>query len=233
MSNLVSTNPAKGYEELGQVSISSDKEIEEKVKLAHKAKLAWKELGAAKRIQLLEPFYNEFEKRKDELALLITREIGKQIKESREEIVGGLEHFRYELDHGASHLEDEITHEDSQSVSKIIFEPQGMAAVIAPWNYPFMMFIWGVMPNLIAGNTIVFKHSELCPLLGKLLAEIMDLKKLPDGVFAEIFGNGKQGKHLISQDIDFIWFTGSSAVGQCLYEIAGRKFIQAILEMGG
>ncbi len=230
---LISTNPAKNYAKLGEVVISSDMEIKKRVELAHQAKRTWKELGATKRIQLLRPFYNEFEKNKEKIALLITREMGKPMAESKEEVIEGLEFVKYEFDHGASYLKDEIACQDTESVSRVIFEPRGVAAVILPWNYPFLMFLWGVIPNLIAGNVVVVKHSEQCPLSGKLMAEIMELGDLPKGVFSEIYGDGVQGKYLISQNIDLIWFTGSSKVGTHLYEIAGQKFIKAILEMGG
>tara|TARA_Y100000310_G_C20672325_1_gene810985 strand:- start:1875 stop:2885 length:1011 start_codon:yes stop_codon:yes gene_type:complete len=112
-------------------------------------------------------------------------------------------------------------------------EPYGVAAVITPWNYPFDMFLWGVIPNLIAGNTVVFKHSEQCPLIGKLLEKIMNKINLPKGVFSEIYGDGKQGSFLVDQKVDLIWFTGSSKVGKRLYETAGKKFIPCLMELGG
>ena len=74
----------------------------------------------------------------------------------------------------------------------------------------------GVIPNLIAGNTVVFKHSEETPLIGKIAEDMMKKLQLPDGVFSEVYGDGKTGAQLVSQNVDFIWFTGSSAVGKKL-----------------
>ena len=82
MKKLISTNPAKNYEVIGQIDISTDKEIKEKVELANEAKLAWKEFGIKKRIEFLKPIYEEFKKRKDEFSLLITKEMGKPITEA-------------------------------------------------------------------------------------------------------------------------------------------------------
>jgi len=107
-------------------------------------------------------------------------------------------------------------------------------ASIVPWNYPFGNFIWGVIPNLIVGNVVVFKHSEECPLVARLLEEtLLSLKGLPEGVFSAIYGDAEEGAALISQKIDMIWFTGSSAVGSELAATAGAKQIKAMLELGG
>ena len=233
MSKLISTNPAKNYKVVGSINVSSLQEIKQKVAKAQKVKTEWKELGVEKRIELIRPIFQEFIKRKDELAILITKEMGKPIKESLDDIAWDEDYCNSFLDDGKKYLSDEITFEDNKSIHKIIYEPIGVAAVIVPWNFPFDMFLWGVIPNLIAGNTVVFKHSEECPLTGKLIEGVMNKSKLPKGVFSEVYGDGKVGEILANQNIDLIWFTGSSKAGRNLYETAGKKFIKAILEMGG
>lgn len=233
MTKLISTNPAKSYETIGSVEISTREEIEEKVALAQKAKKHWKELGVAKRIEKLCPVYEELKKRKKELALLITKEIGKPITQSVTEVGDELDTLKSFLENGEKYLKEEITSENSQFLHKIIYEPIGVCAAIAPWNYPCDIFFLEVIPNLIAGNPVVFKHSEDCPLTGKLLEEIMSVAHLPKGVFAEIYGDGRVGEYLINQNVDLICFTGSSKVGKMIYELAGKKFIKAILELGG
>lgn len=233
MAILISTNPAKNYEKIGLVKVSLPQEIKKKVELANKAKRLWKELGLVQRTKLLEPLYREFQKRKKEIALLVTREIGKPISESLDDIRCDSGYFKDFLRYGKEYLKDEITHREKGAVHKIVYEPIGTVAVIVPWNYPFANFLWGVIPNLIAGNTVVFKHSEECPLVGKLIEEMVGKSKLPKGVFSEIYGGGEVGEALVKQGIDFIWFTGSSAVGKKLYEMAGKKLVKAILEMGG
>lgn len=233
MIKLISTNPAKNYEVIGSVNISTPQEIKQKVAAAQKAKTLWKELGVAKRVELLKPIYKRLIKDKEELAHLVTKEIGKPIKQSLDDIEWDISFFKSWLENGVKYLEDEITFEDQKSIHKIIYEPLGVAAAIAPWNYPCDMFLWGVIPNLIAGNPVVFKHSEETPLTGRKMEEIMGSGNLPEGVFSEVYGDGKVGEALVNENIDFIWFTGSSKIGKSLYEIAGKKFIKVILEMGG
>ena len=233
MKKIISTNPAKNYEKVGEVDVSSDVDIKEKVKLANSARGNWKELGVKKRIELLRPIYEEFKARKDEIVLLTTKETGRAITESESVVSGHIEKIKWFLDNVESALSDETTYEDKDSIHKIVYEPIGVAAVITPWNHPFGMYAWGVIPNLLAGNTVVFKISEECPLIGKLIEEVMLAHKLPEGVFSEVYGAGDVGWKLANDNINLIWFTGSTKVGQKLYKLAGEKFIKAILELRG
>ncbi|MBI2641745.1 aldehyde dehydrogenase family protein [Candidatus Roizmanbacteria bacterium] len=233
MGILISTNPAKNYEVIGSVNVSSAKEIKEKIAAAQKAKPLWKELGVKKRVQTLRPLYNELLKRKKEIALLTTREIGTPINNVLADLAWDQTYFKWFLDNGEIYLSDEITYKDGKQTHKIVYEPTGVAVVIVPWNFPWANFLWGVIPNLIAGNTVVFKHSEECPLSGKLFEEMMNRLGLLKGVFSEIYGDGRVGDQLVQENIELIWFTGSSKIGKHLYEIAGKKFIKAVLEMGG
>ncbi len=227
MRKLISINPAKNYKKLGSVTVSSLEEIKKKVALAKDVQREWKELGVRKRIELIKPIFLEFKRRSKELALLITKEIGKPIKESFDEVKFSEFYFKSFISDGVRYVSSEVSYEDDNFIHKIVYDPIGVAAVIVPWNFPIDMFIWGVIPNLIVGNTVVF------PLTGKLIDEVMNKSRLPKGVFSEVYGDAEVGKMLVNQDIDLVWFTGSSKVGRRLYNIAGKKFIKAVLEMGG
>lgn len=233
MVKLISTNPAKNYQAIGSVKTSLKKEIKQKVAAAQKIKKHWKDLGAKKRTQFLEPLYKEFLKRKKEIARLVTKEIGKPIRESLDDLEWDDSYFKDFLKNGSKYLREEISYKDNNSFHRVTYEPLGVTAVIVPWNYPFANFLWGTIPNLIAGNPVVFKHSEECPLSGKLIEGMMSRLNLPKGVFSEIYGDGKIGAQLANQNINLIWFTGSSKVGKILYEIAGKKFIKSVMELGG
>jgi len=233
MKKLISTNPGKNYQVIGSINVSSLKEIGEKVAAAQKVRILWKELGVEKRTDLIRPLYKEFIKRKKEIAQLVTQEIGKPITESLSDLDWDDAYFKDFLNQGSKYLAPEISYKNNSSSHQVVYEPIGVAAVIVPWNYPFANFLWGTIPNLIAGNPVVFKHSEECPLTGKLIEEMMNKLNLPKGVFSEIYGDGKSGAKLANQNINLIWFTGSSKVGKILFEIAGKKFIKSIMELGG
>jgi len=231
--SLISTNPAENYKEVGKVKISTDDEIAQAVANAKKAKKLWKEMGLAKRIEILRDIFDKFHTRRDEIMDLIIAETGKTVRFAHSEFDRHSKDFAWFLDNAEKALADKITSEDDKTIHSIVYEPRGVTAVITPWNHPYGMFVWGVIPNLVAGNTVVFKISEECPLVGKLIAEIMDSGELPKGVFNEIYGAGDVGEKLLNEQIDFVWFTGSSFVGKKVYKIAADKFIGAVMELGG
>lgn len=233
MATLISTNPAKNYSVIGSVRVTTLQEIKQKVALAHKVKTAWKELGAAKRVEYVREIYDSLMDKREDLVRLIISETGKCLKDARSEIDRYGKNFLWSIENTETSLQDEVTFEDEKTIHKIIYEPFGVVAVIIPWNHPFGMFAWGVIPNLLAGNTVVLKHSEECPLTGKFIEEVINSTTLPKGVFSEIYGNGHVGRLLIKQNINLIWFTGSSAVGKEIYKAGAEKFIKVILEMGG
>lgn len=233
MGKLISTNPADNYSFVGEVEITNDAQITEKLSLANAAKAIWKELGVKGRIRLLAPIREEFKARADEIAKLISLETGKAIHESISEVSRYIDELTWFLENGLKALSDEITLKDNKSLHRIVYEPYGVAVAIAPWNNPFGMAVWGIFPNLIAGNTVVFKISKECTMVGKLLEEIIQNHDLPEGVFAQVYGPGEIGEKLTKGDINLIWFTGSTSIGKDLYKIAANKFIKAVLEMGG
>src|SRR3989344_6318157 len=187
MEKLFSTNPAKNYEVIGLVNISTLSEIKQKVTAANEAKVIWKKLGVKKRIHLLKPIYDEFIKRKKEIALLTAKEIGTPVKSILEDLDWDQDYFKWFLENGEKYLSYEITYKDDKQIHKIVYEPIGVTAVIVPWNFPWGNFLWGTIPNLIAGNAVVLKHSEECPLLGKLIEEIVKKANFPKGVFSEVY----------------------------------------------
>jgi succinate-semialdehyde dehydrogenase/glutarate-semialdehyde dehydrogenase len=233
MNHLVSTNPAENYAYIGEVPISTPAEVSEKVVAAQQAKLGWKELGLDGRTALLEPICAEFNDRVEEIASLVSQEVGKPIEEARGEAHGYANQL-YSFMAQAGVLRDSSTSLDTDPFNhRKVYEPRGATAVITPWNFPFGMAMWGIMPNLIAGNTVVFKTSEECPLTGKLIEDVFANHDLPDGVFSEVYGDGEVGEALVKDDVDFIWFTGSNRAGRAINQIAAERFIQPVLEMGG
>ncbi len=233
MAKLTSTNPSENYKIIGEVNVSSEKEIKEKVKLARDTQKVWQSYGVTKRVALLRTVIEVFMKRKKELATLISREMGMPISESTKDVEYGIQYFEWYLDNAEECLKPETTYEDKRELHRVFYEPVGVVAVIVPWNFPFSNFVWQVGQNLIAGNTVVFKHSEETSLFGKEIEKAFEISKFPIGVFNEVYGDGKVGEILVNQDIDMICFTGSSNTGKHLHEIAAKKFIPTLMELGG
>lgn len=233
--HMISVNPSINYQRIGEVACSSPEYVDAQVAKARAAFPAWSALTITERVAILNNVYDALQARRDEIGALVTQEMGMPASvRDRIDIDGGLAYLRGYLDYAESWLAPEITFQNEHETHTLFFEGRGVAGVSVAWNYPFCNFIWGVMQNLIVGNTVVFKHSEECPLVGVLLEEILKTTTLPEGVFNAVHGVGSEvGEYLMNADIDIIHFTGSTKVGKHLYEVAAKNFIPAILELGG
>ncbi len=232
---IISFNSSTNYSVIGEIDSSTYQEVDEKVNNARKAYASWSNLSVKERVSFLAPLQQAFERKKSDIRTLISQEVGMPIALCDEiDIDVGLHYLKVYLQCAHDWLSPEITHETADEIHTLFFEPKGVAGVSVPWNYPFSLFIWAVIQNLVVGNTVVLKHSEDCPLTGKLLEEIMLSVDLPDGVFNAVYGDGSSvGEYLMNSAIDLIWFTGSTGVGKHLNLIAAQKFIPALLELGG
>lgn len=230
---LISTNPAKGYKKVGRVAISTEEEVVKAVKRAKAALPAWRALSTKKRGEYFKKFLVLFRKHTEEIARLQTSEMGKPITQSRTECNGRGATLELNIARSIKVLEPQILDVYDTHQTELHFEPYGVAAIIAPWNYPTSQFLIGIGQPLLAGNTVVFKHSEECPLTSQFLSKLMKQAGFPEGVFTCLYGDGTVGDLLTDQDVDLIAFTGSSRIGQTIYKKAADKFIPAILEMGG
>lgn len=228
---MKSINPSN-YQVLGEVAASNRSDVKKKVKLALDKQKMWVDLGLEKRVRILRRAISGFKARKSDFTLLESKEMGMPINEALADYDGTLDFANWYLDNAYKYLSPETTFESKTEIHQVYREPIGVSAVIVPWNYPFLNFIWGTFQSLIAGNAVVFKHSEEVPLCGKLIEEIMS-RHLPKGIFFEVYGGGKIGQMLVEQSVNMVGFVGSSKTGKFLYEIAGKKFIKAVMELGG
>ncbi len=232
MNKLTSINPTN-YEVIGEVDFTSETQVVEFVKKASFAKTGWKKLGLGKRTELLRKVVDKLTEKKEELARLATREMGMPISQSKADVNDAIDYFTWYLVNAPKYLSPEVVFEDDKIIHTVFYEPFGVVAVITPWNFPLSNFVWGAAQNLIAGNVVIYKTSEECPLFGKLLEETINSASLPNGIFSEVYGDGTLGDFLVHQDINLISFTGSTKVGKHLYQVAGEKFIKAVMELGG
>ncbi|MFH0863519.1 MAG: aldehyde dehydrogenase family protein [Candidatus Gottesmanbacteria bacterium] len=231
MQKLKSINPSN-YQILGLVNCSTPREITDKVKLARNVQHEWRDQGIVKRVSLLRRIFDEFKKRKSELILLECREVGMPISNAFEDFEDTFDYINWSLDNAEKYLNPETTFENDTEIHQLFHEPIGVSGIIIPWNFPLANFVWASLQSLIAGNTVVLKHSEECPLSGKFIENILS-HHLPQGVFNEIYGDGETGKLLIQQEINLVTFTGSTKTGKSIYKTAGKKFIKTVMELGG
>lgn len=230
MAKLDSINPFDGSV-VGSVEITPPETIPAYVARARAAQPEWAALGAKGRAELLGKAAERFTAEADELATLITREMGKPLTESLGEARGLGVGLAQELEEIAEALEPEVM-EKGGVRSLIHRDPLGVCGAITPWNFPMAMPHWMVLPALAVGNTVIFKPSEETPLSGQAYADILG-EYLPQNVLITIHGADDQGKALVRSEVDLIAFTGSREVGKHILQAAGGSLKRVILELGG
>lgn len=230
METLKSFNPATG-EIVGEVPVTPVSEIAAVVARARAAQPAWQALGISQRAARLAEAGPVMEERAEELGRLLTREQGKPLREAIAEVRSCAHGLVEEIADIVHALRPEVV-EQGGSRSTVYRDPFGVCAAITPWNFPFSMPHWMLLPALISGNACVFKPSEETPLIGQAYADILNLS-LPPGVLQVIHGADAQGRALVASEIDLVAFTGSRAAGKHILAEASKRLTRVVLELGG
>ncbi|MCB9813143.1 MAG: aldehyde dehydrogenase [Pseudomonadales bacterium] len=218
---------------VGELKTSTQKDVKNTVKNAKKAFETWKNTPVEKRVSFIKKFRTLLLKNKNKIAKLTTLEMGKPLQQSLDDVSWEIEFIDYYIKNGPKFFADETVLKKGKEHFRVTHEPYGVCACIAPWNFPISMANSGVTPALIAGNTVILKPSEYTSLSQKMVVDLLNETGIPKGVVNVLIGKGDVGSMLIDEDIDLAWFTGSTKVGQEIYEKCGKKFIKALLEMGG
>ena len=227
---LTSFNPSTG-EEVGRVPVTPTAEVHRKIAEARAAQPAWRALGVDGRAAVLRGVEVQIEASADKLAELLTREMGKPLREASSEVRSVAADWNREIDECISAFADE-TVADEFTRTTLRRDPFGVAAAITPWNFPFSMPHWMVFPSLLAGNTVVLKPSEETPLIAEAYAKLLQAV-LPPGVLQVVHGGAEQGAALVSGDVDLIAFTGSAATGKAILGASTQQLKKVLLELGG
>jgi len=133
----------------------------------------------------------------------------------------------------ASNAEKSLAPEILDSTSSLSWEPLGTVACIKPWNFPVEIVGWCAFPALMAGNSIVLKHSEVTPLTGRQIAQLMHEAGVPEDVFVLVEGTADAGRTLVGSSVDCVSFTGSSAAGKAIAQECAKSLKPSVLELGG
>ncbi len=233
MSGMQSINPAT-EEPVGDFEIADRKAVAAAVKKARTAFKEWKRVDISERQDIINKFGDVLAAKKNDVAQLIAREMGKPVVESEGEIDGSLSEIKWFVSEIAKAIQDESVDVGAEGVSaRIAFEPVGVVGLITPWNFPIDTPLWKILPALLTGNTVVFKPSELSTQCGLKIGELLTEAGLPDGVFNVVTGNEMTGRALVSSKVNMISFTGSSAVGKEVLSRAGKGLKKTVMELGG
>ncbi|TET78847.1 MAG: aldehyde dehydrogenase family protein [Candidatus Cloacimonadota bacterium] len=228
-------NPANWDEIVGIFPKSTAKDVENAVDIAKKAFESWKRVPVPKRGEILGRCGDIMVERKEELAKLETREMGKVIKETRGDVQEGIDTAYYAFGEGRRLFGITTPSELPDKICYTVRKPIGVAGLITPWNFPMAIPCWKVIPALLSGNSVVIKPASATPATATKLVEILNEAGIPEGVVNIVHGTGREvGEALLAHpDIGVISFTGSSEVGSRIAEVSGKMLKRVSLELGG
>ena len=228
------TNPATGAV-LAEVAADNLKTVRAKYELARTAQAKWAAVPIKKRLAIIARFRELLIERQDLLARTLTAEVGKPIRQSRNELNGLTTRIDFFLAETERALRDERVFADAGArlEERIAHVPLGVIANISAWNYPY--FVGGnvFVPALAAGNAVLYKPSEFATLTGQHIAELLHEAGVPRNVFIAVIGDGATGAALLRQPVDGVFFTGSYGTGARIAASTGRRMIKTQLELGG
>jgi alpha-ketoglutaric semialdehyde dehydrogenase len=229
-----SRNPANHDEVLGSFPRSKAEDVDAAVDAAKGAYADWMMTPVPERADYLMRAGLVLEQRKEDLAELMTREMGKTLKESRGDVQEGIDFCFYMSGEGRRFFGQTVPAELKNKFSMTVRHPIGVVGLITPWNFPMAIPLWKIAPAIVAGCTSIFKPAQDTPLLATLLVQVFEEVGLPPGVLNLIHGYGSEcGESLVVHpDVRAISFTGSLEVGRHIAETCGRMMKRCSLELG-
>ncbi len=227
-------NPATGAV-LTEVAADNAQAVKAKYERARAAQPKWAAAPMRKRLAAIRKFRELLAERQPELAQTLTQEVGKPIRQARNELHGLQGRIDFFLAATQRALRDERVYadQDGKLEERIGHLPLGVIANISAWNYPY--FVGGnvIVPALAAGNAVLYKPSEFATLTGLHIADLLHAAGIPKDVFIPVIGDGKSGAALLRQPVDGVFFTGSYGTGARIAASTGRRMIKTQLELGG
>jgi succinate-semialdehyde dehydrogenase/glutarate-semialdehyde dehydrogenase len=233
MSLYAVTNPATG-ESVKAYPTATDEQISAAVTTADTAFKAWNRTALADRVKLLGRVAELYTERRDELAAIVTREMGKPVFQAQIEVDIVASIYRYYAENGPAFLEDEEL--DVAAGGRAIVRKDGLGVLlgIMPWNFPYYQVARFAAPNLMNGNTILLKHAPQCPESALAMEQIFHDAGAPEGAYLNIFAtNGQVADIIADPRVHGVSLTGSERAGSAVAEIAGRNLKKVVLELGG
>lgn len=214
--------------------LASDASLSAVIERSQAAQVEWSRTTVAERARYMTAFVDAVLSEREVIAEEITRQMGRPIAQTPGELRGFEERARHMIAIAAESLAP-IEPEKKEGFSRYIERlPVGVVLTLAPWNYPLLTAVNSIVPALLAGNSVILKHSAQTPLCAERFLQAFERAGVPEGVFQIVHCSHSQVAQLIgSPGIDFVAFTGSVDGGRAVQQAAARRFIATGLELGG
>src|ERR671933_1269202 len=228
-------NPADTTDVIGRFPLSAEDDVARAVQSAKCGFEVWRTTPAPARGDVLRRIGDILTARKDEIANLMTREMGKPLAETRGDVQEGIDTAYYAASEGRRLFGHTVPSELRSKWAMSYRRPIGVAGIITPFNFPLAIPTWKIFPALLCGNAVAFKPAEDVPHTGTVLVEILLEAGLPPEVIQLVHGAGETvgGAIVEHPDVAAVSFTGSTETGRVVGETCGRLHKRLSLEMGG
>ncbi len=194
---------------------------------------AWGKVLLSERVKVLQIFTNLLEKNIEQLASILTSEVGKPLQQSRNEINGARGRIKWLAQNAEKYLADEWMTKEKGLEEKISYDPLGIVCNISAWNYPYLVGVNVFVPALLAGNAVMYKPSEYATLTGIEIEKLLKQAGVPENIFHIAIGAGAVGELLLDIPFEGYFFTGSYKTGKYIYEKCASKMVPCQCELGG
>jgi acyl-CoA reductase-like NAD-dependent aldehyde dehydrogenase len=230
-----SRNPARRSDLVGVFPRSGAIDVDIAVKAAQRALPEWRGTPWPHRAEIILRASLLLEERKEDLARLMTREMGKVLTEARGDVQEAIDMGKFIAGDGRRAYGETVPSELRNKWAMTMRQPFGVTGCITPWNFPIAIPSWKIFPAIMAGNTVVFKPAEDTPLCARRFVDVLNDAGLPPGVVNIVFGYGEDAGDAVVRhpDVAAVYFTGSVATGRIVSEICGRMLKKCSLELGG
>lgn len=226
------TNPANGSV-IAELPEDTHESVVAKYRAARTAQPAWAATTLEHRLACIRRFREGIVRDLEKLVAILTSEVGKPIRQSRNELNGLLGRLDFFLNETAATLAPRQVFDDAGMREVIEHEPLGVIANISAWNYPYFVGSNVFVPALLAGNAVLYKPSEYATLTGLEIGRLLHASGVPQEIFQVLVGGGRVGIELLKEPVDGVFFTGSYATGKRIAEAVAGRMIKLQLELGG
>ena len=230
--SLIARNPFN-QEVVAELPYETDISLEQKLNASATAFETWRKASLDERIRIVREGLTKLREREEQIVTDVTRQMGKPLSQARGEFNTLFDRAETCISLAPTALADDILPEKANFERRIVHEPLGVVLDIAAWNYPLIIPINVIVPALLAGNTVLIKHSARTPLCGVVFEETFGSLEIPNLVTNLILNHAQTENLIADKRVAHVSFTGSVEGGRNIYRQVAERLIDAGLELGG
>eukprot|EP01114_Cavostelium_apophysatum_P000096 TRINITY_DN1009_c0_g1_i1.p1 TRINITY_DN1009_c0_g1~~TRINITY_DN1009_c0_g1_i1.p1 ORF type:complete len:496 (+),score=129.56 TRINITY_DN1009_c0_g1_i1:110-1597(+) len=225
-------NPATG-DIIKVLDCDSKQSVDSKFAEAKNAQKSWNKVPLSERKKIIARYGELLQENVDDIARTLSSEMGKPVSQAKGEAKGVQPRINFFLENVDSVIQTRVEKEKGNIIEQVTSEPLGVIANISAWNYPLFVGNNVLVPALLTGNAVLYKPSEYSTMTGLKMIQLLHKAGVPEQVLRPVVGKGDIAEHLLTKDLNGVFFTGSNATGAKIAQKVAGKMVRLQLELGG